>query len=268
MHAEKAQVPDTWAQGSAYEPYVGRWSRLVARELVTWLAMPPASTWLDAGCGTGALTETILALAAPSKVTGLDASEGFITHAAGHNRDPRTRFLGGDLQFLPFEDRTFDAAVSGLVLNFVPDKKRALAEMARVVRHNGAVALYVWDYAEGMQFMRYFWDAAADGSSTAAVLDEGQRFPICQPQPLAQLFRDTGLHDVQVRAIDIPTIFQDFDDYWLPFLGGQGSAPSYLMTLDEEERAGLRERLRRQLPVSPGGRIHLIARAWAARGRR
>ncbi len=130
----------------------------------------------------------------------------------------------------------------------------------------GTVAAYVWDYAGQMQLMRYFWDAAVALDPAASHLDEGQRFPLCQPEPLMQLFRAAGLREVEVRLIDIPTAFRDFEDYWSPFLGGQGPAPSYTMSLSEERRSALRERLRATLPMAADGSIHLIAGAWAVRG--
>jgi hypothetical protein len=141
-----------------------------------------------------------------------------------------------------------------------------VAEMARVAKPGGTVALYVWDYADKMQFMRYFWDAAATLDPAAQELDEGSRFPLCQPQPLTELFKAAGLRDVEVIPIDIPTDFANFDDYWTPFLGGQGSAPGYNMSLSEDQRGALREQLRATLPIEADGSIHLIARAWAVRG--
>jgi hypothetical protein len=154
------------------------------------------------------------------------------------------------------------------MLNFVASSERALAEMARVVRPGGTVGLYVWDYAGEMQLMRRFWDAAAALDAQAQALDEGIRFPICQPEPLDRLFRVAGLADVAVRPIDVPTVFRDFDDYWSPFLGAQGPAPAYAMALDEERRTALRDRIRTDLPIEDDGSIHLMARAWAARGTR
>ena len=164
----------------------------------------------------------------------------------------------------PSSTPTFDVALSGLVLNFVPDQPRALRELGRVVRPGGTVAVYLWDYAGEMQFMRHFWDAAAALDPTAP--DEGSRFPICRPEPLKSLFTVAGLQNAEVRAVDIPTVFRDFDDFWSPFLGGQGAAPRYAMALPETARAALREHLRASLPTAADGSISLIARAWAARG--
>jgi SAM-dependent methyltransferase len=258
----------TFTVGDAYEPYVGRWSRPVARELLAWLAVPSDRRWLDVGCGTGALSETILRTAAPAAVVGVDPSEGFIEHARRQVQDPRARFEVGDAQQLSFAAETFDAAVSGLVLNFVPRPERAVAEMARVTRSDGVVAAYVWDYAGEMQLMRRFWDAAVALDPAATELDEGRRFPICQPEALSRLWTEAGLEGVESRAIDVPTEFRDFDDYWSPFLGGQGPAPAYAVSLSEERRAALRERIRAELPAAADGSIPLIARAWAVRGRK
>ncbi len=259
---------DVWASGPAYESYVGRWSRLVAREFLRWLAVPPGRRWIEVGCGTGALTGTILAMAAPDHVEAVDQSAGYVEYARAQVPDPRVRFAVGDARRLPQDAGSADAVVSGLVLNFVPEPGLAVAEMARVVRPGGTVAVYLWDYAGRMELMRHFWDAATALDPAAADLDEGRRFPICRPEPLEALFRESGLVAVETRAIDVPTVFRDFDDYWSPFLGGQGPAPGYTMSLDEERRAGLRDRVRATLPVRPDGSIALVARAWAARGTR
>jgi SAM-dependent methyltransferase len=255
-----------WASGAAYEPYIGRWSRLVAREFLAWLAVPPERRWLDVGCGTGALSATILALARPATVTGIDASEEYAAYAREQVSDGRAQFRQGDAEALPFQDGSFDATVSGLVVNFLPEPGRGLAEMARVTGPSGAVAMYVWDYSGEMQLIRHFWDAAAALDPAAVELDEGRRFPICRPEALERLFTEAGMEDVAVRAVDVPTPFRDFDDYWSPFLGGQGPAPGYAMSLSEEGRTALRERIRADLPISGAGSIQLIARAWAARG--
>jgi SAM-dependent methyltransferase len=261
------QTPaEVWASGAAYEPYVGRWSRLVAREFLAWLAVAPGADWLDVGCGTGALTEAILAGAAPARVRAADASAGYVAYARARTPDARAAFAAADARALPWAAAGADAVVSGLVLNFVPEPALALAEMARVARPGAVVAAYVWDYAEGMQFMRHFWDAAAALDPAAAALDEGRRFPLCRPAALEALWRGAGLRGVAGRALAVPTRFRDFDDLWAPFLGGQGPAPSYATSLDPDRRARLRERIRAGLPVAADGAIALEARAWAVRG--
>lgn len=258
--------PDVWAAGDLYEPYVGRWSRLVARAFLEWLAVPQAREWLDVGCGTGALTHAIVDYNAPRSVTGVDPSPGFIEHAQTRITSERVRFAVAGAQALPMEATTFDVAVSGLVLNFVPQPLHAVTEMARVVRPGGVVAAYVWDYAGKMELMRCFWDAAVALDPDAVELDEGRRFPLCQPSRLRDLLAEAGLRDIDVRAIDVPTVFHNFDDYWSPFLGGQAPAPGYAMSLSEERRTALRERIRSHLRVESDGTIRLTARAWAVRG--
>lgn len=261
-----ARPQDAWDRSDSYEAYVGRWSRMVAREFITWLDRPPGGAWLDVGCGTGALLSAVLALADPGQVTGLDASENYVAHAARHHADERATFEVGDAQALPFADASFDTVVSGLVLNFVPDHHRAVESMVRVTRPGGVVAIYVWDYARGMELMRHFWDAAVERDPRARDLDEGVRFPLCQPDALAGFWREKGMGGVDVRPIDIPTAFPSFDAYWAPFLGGQGAAPAYAMSLDEDARTDLRERTRARLPIQPDGSIPMHARAWAVRG--
>jgi SAM-dependent methyltransferase len=266
---------DVWALGNLYEPFVGRWSRRVAREFLAWLSVPAGRDWLDVGCGTGALTQTILDLAEPRSVSAVDPSPGFVEYARAHVMDARARagkaratFTVGDAQSLPAASATVDAAVSGLVLNFVPEPSRGVAEMARATRSAGVVAAYVWDYAGKMELLRCFWDAAAELDAAAHDLDEGRRFPLCQPQALMELFAEAALQSVEVRPIDVATDFHDFDELWSPFLGGQGPAPGYAMSLNEARRSALRDRIRAKLPVAGDGAIHLIARAWAVRGRR
>lgn len=256
-----------WASGDAYEPYVGRWSRLVAREFLSWLNLSAGLRWLDVGCGTGALSHTILDVAAPVSLQGIDQSERYVDYVRTHIADGRARFDVGDAMSLPYQNESFDTAVSALTLNFVPEPPRAVSEMKRVTRSGGTVAFYVWDYAGEMELMRYFWTAATELDPAAKDLDEGRLFPICNDVRLLELVQNAGLRDSEVRAIDVPTVFHNFDDYWSPFLGGQGPAPSYAMSLNEDRRSRLRELIRSRLPVT-GGRVELIARAWAVRGNR
>jgi hypothetical protein len=139
-------------------------------------------------------------------------------------------------------------------------------EMARVTRPGGKVAAYVWDYARGMQMMKHFWDAAVELNPDDSRLDEAKRFPLCQPEPLKLLFQEAELTSISVRSIDIPTVFRDFDDYWLPFLGKQGPAPTYLSSLSEEMRDRIRDALKSRLIASTDGSIAMTARAWAVQG--
>lgn len=258
-------VSDTWERASPYEHYVGRWSRRVAPQFLSWLALPAGRRWLDVGCGTGALSAAILDQCAPASVVGVEPSDGFLQEAK-RNLGERATLLHGSAAAIPLEDGSVDVAVSGLVLNFVPDQRAALAEMARVCAGGGIVAAYVWDYAGRMELMRLFWDAATQLDPAAASLHEGRRFAACNPDALRELFAGAGLDGVDVAVIDIPTPFASFDDYWQPFLGGQGPAPAYAMSLDGSARARLRERLRESIPAAGDGSIALIARAWGVRG--
>jgi SAM-dependent methyltransferase len=244
---------------------VGGWSRLVAREFVSWLAVD-GGRWLDVGCGTGALTETVLAHCSPEAVVGVEPSPAFLEYAAAHVTDPRVSFRAGDAQALPVDDASFDAVVSGLVLNFVPDRSAALAEMRRVTRPGGTVATYVWDYPGEMQLVNSFWDTAVILDPAARPLHEGLRFAFCRPEPLRALFVDAGLRDVGVTAIEVPVDFASFDGYWAPFLRGTGPAPAYAMSLPEDARAALRDAIRARLPTRDDGSIRLTVRAWAVRG--
>jgi SAM-dependent methyltransferase len=262
-----ATRPAVWGNTEAYEAYMGRWSRPVAEAFVAWTALLPGRHWLDVGCGTGALTEAVLASADPREVVGLDPSADFVGMAMARIVDPRVHFEIGDARALPMKSETFDAVVAGLVLNWVPDSEAAVAEMARVVRPGGIAGAYVWDYAGEMQLVRTFWQAATALDPAAAALDQARQFPLCQPAPLAALFRQAGLSDVAVDAIDIHTRFRDFDDYWRPhLLPGSASVQRYVTSLDEAQRAALREKLQAELPVAVDGSIPLIARAWAVRG--
>ena len=182
-----------WSRGSAYESYVGRWSRLVAAEFVPWLGVPTGATWIDVGCGTGELTRSILRLAAPSRVVSLDPSAGYLEHARATTTDPRVEFRQGNDQDVRSIGITADAVVSGLVLNFVADPIQALRAAAGVTNPGGLVAAYVWDYADGMTMMRHFWGAAFDEDPAARSGGEGSRFPFCKPEPLNAAFDTAGL---------------------------------------------------------------------------
>lgn len=257
-------MTERWADGDAYERYVGRWSRLVAVDFLDWLGIAPGRRWLDVGCGTGALTAAILDRCAPEEVLGIDPSPAQVATAAEGVPDPRARFAVGDATHLP--EVTVDAVVSGLVLNFVPDPVAALEAMGGAAP-GGVVAAYVWDYAGKMELIRAFWDTAVALDPAAAPAAEGTQFAMCRPDRLERLWSDAGMSQIAVHQIDVPTTFHDFDDCWTPFLGGQGPAPAYAMSLPESDRDRLREALRAQLPVAPDGSIHLNARAWAVRGR-
>ena len=258
---------DTWSSGAAYDGYIGRWSRPVAQTFVPWLEPRPDATWIDVGCGSGALTETILGAARPSRVVGVDPSADFVEHARSTIEDERSEFVVGDGAALPAASESADHVVSGLVLNFIADPDAALAEMSRVATAGATIAAYVWDYADGMQMLRAFWDAVIALDPDAASLDESTRFPLCRPEPLRRLFDAAGLSEVETSDITVDTTFTDFDDYWTPFLSGQGPAPGYCSSLAPADLDRLRDRLRDRL-APDGGPIALTARAWAVKGTR
>jgi len=257
-------VSDTWERGNPYDQYIGRWSRLVAPRFLSWLSIPAGRRWLDVGCGTGALCAAIVDHCSARSVAGVEPSEGFL-ETAKENLADRAALHLGSATTIPLGDASVDVVVSGLVLNFVPDPRAALAEMVRVTATGGTIAAYVWDYAGKMELLRIFWDAAVELDSEAGNLDEGVRFPLCRPEALAELFASGGLEGIDVEPIDIPTPFANFEDYWQPFLGGQGPAPAYAMSLDDTARACLRDRIRERIPTKANGTISLTARAWAAR---
>jgi SAM-dependent methyltransferase len=257
---------EIWSSADEYEGYVGRWSSAVAARFLAWLDVTAGGRWIDVGCGTGALTRAILDVCRPREVVGVEPSEAYLEGARARITDLRASFRLAPADRLPDDIGQFDAAVAGLVLNFVPGTRRAVDEMTRVVRPGATVAAYVWDYAGQMQLMRYFWDAAIELFPAAARLDEGRRFAEFNAEGLALLFGD--LDEVEVTDITVPTPFASFDDYWSPFLGGQGPAPGFAVGLDEHDREHLRDQLRKRLPIAADGSISLVARAWAVQGQK
>jgi SAM-dependent methyltransferase len=256
-----------WGNSEAYEAYIGRWSRLAAKAILQWLALPSGLQWLDVGCGTGALTQAILVTADPEAVLGVDSSATFLGTAEAQIVDPRVRFALGDARALPVLSDTYDVVIAGLVLNFVPEPEVAVAEMVRVARPGGTVAAYVWDFAGEQQFQRYFWRAATALDPAATALEQQMQFPLAQPEPLAALFTLAGLQAVTVHAIDIPTVFHDVDDYWQPYLLGGSAIPQrYATSLNDAQRMALREHLQSILPMADDGSMHLVGRAWVVRG--
>jgi ubiquinone/menaquinone biosynthesis C-methylase UbiE len=255
---------DAWQAGDRYEAYMGRWSRQLAPRFLDWLGAGSNLDWLDVGCGTGALSAAIVARCNPASLIGVDPSEGFVWTARALLPDQRAEFRVGDAQALPLDTASRDIAAAGLVLNFVPDKQKALAEMKRVTRPGGMVGFYVWDYpGVSVEFMRAFWMAATEFDPSARDLAEDRRFPFCTPDGLSDLMRDAGLARIDWAPIEIPTVFRDFEDFWHPFTLGAGPAPGYCVSLEAEARQRLKERLEHSLPRQPDGSIPLKARAWA-----
>jgi SAM-dependent methyltransferase len=257
---------DKWTSGAAYDAYMGRWSRMVARRFVEWLDLRPLADWLDVGCGTGALTSAICELAEPALVVGCDPAEPFIAHAWDHATDSRASFTVAGLETLPRREDGFDAIVSGLVLNFLSHPEQGLAKMRERLCPKGVIAAYVWDYATGFEFLQHFWSEAITLDPRAASLDESLRFSEWQPARLASLFESAGLGQIETTELEIPTHFTSFDDFWAPFEAGTGPAPGYVATLEPARRDTLRDRLKRRLSSETDGSLRLHARAWAVRG--
>ena len=259
---------DAWQAGDAYEVYMGRWSRRIAPLFLDLLGLPREFDWLEVGCGTGALSAAIMSRCDPKSLVAIDPSEGFLAKARANVPDQRADFRKGDAQALDVETASRDAAVSALTLNFVPDRAKALAEMKRVTRPGGTVAFYVWDYPSGgLEFLRAFWTHAAALDPKGVELAEARRFPFCTPDGLTALAREAGLTGVVCSALDTPTIFPDFDDYWRPFTQGAGPAPGYVASLSEDASKRLRDRLEANLPREVDGSIGMKARAWAVRAK-
>jgi len=258
-------MQDSWQSGDPYDYYMGRWSSLVAGEFVDWLSAPSGLRWLDVGCGSGALSQAIASRQHPASIVAIDQSEGFV-RATQQRLGSQVRCKVGNALSLPLDDATMDVAVSGLVLNFIPQSEKALSEMRRVTRAGGTVAVYVWDYAGTMEFLRHFWDVAVALNPAASALHEAHRFPDTRAEKLVESFEHAGFSEIESTPIDIVTRFTDFDDYWKPFLGGQGPAPTFVAKLGDTERNRLRDSLARRLPVHTDGSISLQARAWATKG--
>jgi ubiquinone/menaquinone biosynthesis C-methylase UbiE len=258
-------MKESWESGDSYEYFMGRWSSRVAGAFLDWLSPSPGLKWLDVGCGTGALSEAIINIYNPSKLTAIDESEGFVKAAQIRLGSHAICRIGNALE-IPLDDSSVNFTVSGLVLNFITEKERAISEMRRVTSPGGTVALYVWDYAGIMDFLRIFWDTVVDLDPEASHLHEGIRFPDSNAKSLKDLFENTGFKEAETAPIEIDTIFRDFDDYWKPFLGGQGPAPAYVLSLDETKRSKLRDVLYERLPILADGSIPMVARAWAVKG--
>jgi ubiquinone/menaquinone biosynthesis C-methylase UbiE len=249
--------------GAAYERYMGKWSRLAGETFLDWIAPQSGWRWLDVGCGNGAFTEMLMERCAPSAVAGVDPSEAQLAFARTRPALRGAEFHQGDAMALPFPDNTFDAAVMPLVIFFVPDPAKGVAEMARVVRPGGVIAAYAWDMSGGGFPYQLLQD---EMRAIGLVVPQAPSHGASRLDAMRELWEDTGLDSVQTREITVQRTFADFDDYWTTILGGASVGPS-LAAMAPEDRARLEARMRALLPADAVGRITYSARANAVLGR-
>lgn len=252
--------------GSAYDRFMGRYSGALAERFSNAAGIRQGVQALDVGCGPGALTAVLAARLGAEAVAAVDPSVPFVEACRRRVPGADVRLAGAEA--LPFDSGTFDAVLAQLVVNFIPDPPAGVAEMCRVARTGAVVGAAVWDYGGGMTMLRAFWDAAADVCGPAAVeADEGRRMRYCDPESLGGLWRDAGLAEVSVQALDVEAGYADFDDLWWPFTQGVGPAGAFVVALDPPDRDRVRHALRERLG-SPPGPFTLAARAWCALGQK
>jgi len=255
-----------FSMSAGYERYMGRWSRLLAREYVAFAGVRDGDRVLDVGTGTGALGSTIEARMPSVRIVGVDPSGGFIAYARKNAKSDRARYEVGDAQALEFKDASFDDTMALLVMNFVPDHVKAVGEMRRVTRAGGVVSACVWDYNEGMQSLRYFWDEAVALDATIEPKDE-RHMKLSRKGQLGELWKKAGFVNVQERPLTIDQGFASFADYWGPFTQGVGPGGAHVVSLSEQRRARLEARMRKRLlDGRADGAFVLKARAWCVRG--
>jgi ubiquinone/menaquinone biosynthesis C-methylase UbiE len=255
-----------FAASAAYERFMGRWSRLLAPVYIAFAGVGKGDRVLDVGAGTGSLASALEATPGVKEVVGVDPSEALIAYARQNAKAGRARFEVGDAQALKFEDASFDSTLSLLVLNFVPDHDKAIAEMRRVTRPGGRVSACVWDYSEGMQMLRFFWDEAVALNPAADKKDE-RHMKLSRQGQLGKAWKKAGLKNVRGKPLVIEQSYSSFNDYWEPFLKGAGPAGAYAVSLTEDRRRQLESRLRKRLlGRRDDGPFVLKAAAWAVRG--
>jgi SAM-dependent methyltransferase len=251
------------APAQAYDLFIGRYSRELARALIDAAGVRPGESALDVGCGPGGLTAELAAVLGAERVAAADPSAPFAE--ACRARVPGARVEVAPAEALPFEDGAFDHALAQLVVNFMSDAAAGVREMARVTRAGGVVSAAVWDYAGEMTLLRRFWDAAVALDPAAAELDEGRCMAYCTPDELAGLWSAAGLQDVAVTEAVVGADYDNFAALWSPLEAGVGPSGAYVLSLTLEDRAAFRDEVRRRLDASDGP-FRLSARAWIVTG--
>ena len=256
-----------FTNANAYEHFMSRWSRLVAPLMTQFASIPDCGKILDVGCGIGALAFAIAELKPHCSVVGVDISKEYICHAEScNNYLDRVRFEVGDVQNLVFSDELFDSSLSLLMLNFIPNPARALSEMARVTKPTGQIAAAIWDYGDGMEMLRLFWDAAVAVDASAGNLHE-RNMPLCREGELFALWKSFGLDNIHEQSLEIEMNFSSFQDFWEPFLLGQGPAGAYVKQTGHDRLRVLREEVKRLLELrDETAAFALRGRVWAVRG--
>ena len=255
-----------FSDADSYERYMGRWSTKLAPLFAQFAGIRDGDRVLDVGCGTGALIRAVVDLTRRSQVVGIDPTPGFITYARQRFAHPRITFDQGSAFELPYPESSFDQSLSMLVFHLISTPDKALTEMRRVTKEGGTVAACTWDGAGAMELNSIFWTEAIELDPAAEIHAESTRSCNVEGQ-LSELWKATGLKDVQETAIDIRMDFSSFDDYWLPYLRGVGPNGVYVAGLSNAGRDALRDRLRsRVLSGQSDGAFSLTARAWAVRG--
>jgi len=259
-----AELPFSFDDSAAYERAMGRWSRAVGPVFLDWVASPSGACWLEVGCGTGIFTELVLDTCSPAAVFAVDPAQAQIDHASRQPVAQRVNFRVADAQALPFPDSTFDVVASALVINFIPDRPRALSEMRRVARASGIVAGYVWDFAAELSPS---WPLRRGMRQFGADVPELPGTRDSSIGALNSLFEQAGFERIAARTIEVTLPYSDFNDFW------QAQTPSYSPTtgivaaMTKSERVRLMEAVRAGLPVGPDGRIEYSARANAIKAR-
>ncbi|MEQ1882962.1 MAG: methyltransferase domain-containing protein [Burkholderiales bacterium] len=255
-----------FSRAAGYERYMGRWSRLLVPGYLDFAGVRDGQRILDVGTGTGAVALTIEARTGSAEIVGIDPSEAFLAAGKKQATSGRIRFEVGDAQALGLPDASFDQTLSLLVLNFVNNPEKAITEMRRVTRPGGTVSSCVWDYNEGMQMARFFWDEAVALDPSMAPKDQ-RNMKFARQGELGDAWRKAGLAGVREHALVIDQRYSNFDDYWLPFLEGAGAAGAFVAALSPERRNQIESRLRkRMLGDRPDGPFTLKGRAWCVRG--